>query len=105
MRMTDMILQYVDGRLVERIRGLAKERQCSVNDVMLNALRNGLGISAAQDYSETLRDTDALTALEGSWEDSEQGIFREAMSALAQTPATQFAPENIGYDDRAAGAE
>ena len=103
--MTDMVLQYVDGLLVDRIRALAKERRCSVNEVMLKALRTGLGVSEAQEFSETLRDTDTLDKLEGSWEDAEQGIFREAMRALAQTTATQFAPENIGYGSRLVGAE
>jgi hypothetical protein len=103
--MTDMILKHVDSLLAERIRALAKERQCSVNDVMLTALRNGLGISAAQGFSETLRDPETLAALEGSWEDAEQVILREAMRALAETPATQFAPETIGYGDRTPGEE
>lgn len=103
--MTDMILKHVDSQLAERIRALAKERQCSANEVMLKALRNGLGISAAQEFSETLRDPETLTTVEGYWEDAEQGILREAMRALAQTPATQFAPESIGYGDRTPGAE
>lgn len=103
--MTDMVLQYVDGLLLQRVRALAKERRCSVNEVMLSALRTGLGVSEAQEFTETLRDTDTLTELEGSWEDAEQGIFREAVRALAQTPATQFAPESIGYGRRVVGAE
>ena len=103
--MTDMILQHVDSLLAERIRVLARERQCSTNEVMLKALRNGLGISAAQEFSETLRDPETLTAIDGYWEDAEQGILHEAMRALAQTPATQFAPESIAYGNRATGAE
>ncbi|KRE86262.1 hypothetical protein ASG75_11625 [Rhodanobacter sp. Soil772] len=103
--MPDMILQYVDSLLTERIRALARERQCSVNDVMLHALRNGLGISAAQHFSESLRDPEALAVLEGQWEAAEQGVFQEALRALAQTRPTQLAPERIRYDEPAAGAE
>lgn len=103
--MTDMILHHVESLLAERIRALAKERQCSVNDVMLHALRNGLGISAAQEFSETLRDPETLSRLNGNWEDAEQGIFQEAIHALAQTRATQFAPESLGHAERAPGAE
>ncbi|HJW06545.1 MAG TPA: hypothetical protein VJ527_08670 [Rhodanobacter sp.] len=103
--MPDMVLQHVDSLLVERIRSLARDRQCSVNDIMLHALRCGLGISAAQRCSESLRDPDALAVLDGDWGAAEQGVFQEALRALAQTRPTQLAPENIGYAGGAAGAE
>jgi hypothetical protein len=99
MPVPDMVLQYVDSLLAERIKALARERQCTVNDVMLHALRNGLGISAAQQFSESLRDPDALTRLEGDWEAAERGVFQEALHALAQTRPTQLAPENIRYEE------
>jgi hypothetical protein len=101
----DMILQYVDGVLVERVKALAKERQCSINDILLHALRSGLGMSVAQQYSETRRDPDTLSTLEGDWEAAERGAFEEALQALAQTHATQLAPENIRFQEPLAGAE
>lgn len=103
--MPDIILQHVDGLLVERIRSLARERQCSINDILLHALRNGLGISAAQQFSESLRDPEALTVLDGQWGTAEQGAFQEALNALTQTRPTQLAPESIRYEAPAAGAE
>lgn len=103
--MPDMILQYVDSLLAERVRSLAKERQCSINDVLLHALRNGLGISAAQHFSETRRDPEAPTVLDGQWEAAETGAFEAALHALAQTRPTQLAPENIRYGDSRGGAE
>ena len=103
--MPDMILQYVDSLLADRIKALAKERQWSVNDVLLHALRNGLGISAAQHFSETQRDPEAPALLEGQWEAAERGAYEEALHALAQTRPTQLAPENIRYGDSRGGAE
>lgn len=100
-----MILQHVDSLLTERIRVLARERQCTINDVMLHALRYGLGISAAQGFSESQRDPEALAALEGQWEAAEQGAFQEALRALTQTRPTQLAPERIRYGEPTAGAE
>jgi hypothetical protein len=100
-----MILQHVDSLLTERIRALARDRQCTINDVMLHALRTGLGISAAQHFSESLRDPEALVVLEGQWEAEEHGVFQEALRALAQTCPTQLAPERIRYDEPATGAE
>lgn len=103
--MPDMIVQHVDGLLVERIRALARERQCPVNDVLLHALRSGLGMSAAQRYSESRVDPDMLTELDGHWEPAEQGVFHEALSALAQTLPTQLAPERARLEGSMPAAE
>ncbi|HEY8682813.1 MAG TPA: hypothetical protein VIM06_06535 [Rhodanobacter sp.] len=100
-----MILQYVDSLLAERIKSLAKERQWSINDVLLHALRNGLGMSAAQEFSETLRDPEAPTVLNGHWEAEEKTVFAEALHALARTRPTQLAPENTRCTASMAGAE
>lgn len=103
--MTEMILHHVDSLLIERIRSMAKVRQCSVNEVMLSALRKGLGMAVAQEFSESSRDPGTLSQLDGDWEATEQRIFREAISALSQSQATQFAPENLLYEERLADAE
>lgn len=103
--MPDMILQHVDSLLVERIHALARDRQCAVNDVMLLALRHGLGISAARPSSETLCEPEALTEFGGQWEAEEAGVFQEALRALTQTQATQLAPESIRGYASVAGAE
>jgi len=103
--MPDMILQHVDTLLVERIHALARDRQWAINDVLLYALRNGLGISAAQQFSESLRDPQALTELGGHWEAEEKGAFQEAMRALAQTRPTQLAPESVRVGGSVVGAE
>lgn len=101
----ELIVQYVDSLLIERIRSLARERHCSSNDVILAALRRGLGVSVAQQYSETRREPQTLNALQGNWEAAEQAVFEDALNALAQTRATQLAPESIRYEEPIRGAE
>lgn len=101
--MPDMVLQHVEGLLVERIRALARDRQCSVNDVMLYALRHGLGMAGAQSLRETHHDPQM--AHDALWEDAEQGVFEEALRALAQAEPTQLAPENVRFGRSALGAE
>ena len=103
--MPDMIVQNIEGLLAERIKALAKHRGCSVNEVMLQALRSGLGISVAHEFSECQRDPDARVVLGGHWEDAEQGAFEEALRALVHTRPTQLAPERIRYDEPAAFGE
>lgn len=103
--MPDMIINHVDGLLAERIAALAKLRQCSVNDVLLDALRIGMGMSVAHHYSESLRNPNLLAVLDGHWEAAERGAFQEALQALAKTRPTQLAPENMRYTEPASGAE
>ena len=100
-----MILHHMDSLLAERIRVLARERQCPVNDILLQALRNGLGMLASRQFSESWRNPQMLTALDGHWAASEICAFQEAFQALVQTQPTQFASENIRFDEFAAGAE
>ena len=104
--MPDMIVQHVDGLLAERIKALAKHRQCSVNDVLLEDLRHGLGMSAAQQQSsESLRDRRSLRALDGHWAAAERGVFQEALQALADTRPDQLAPESNRYGEPGPDAE
>ncbi len=102
--MPEMIVQQVDELLIKRIKLLARERQCSINEVLLDALRYGLGMSESRQFSESLRDQ-ALVVLDGHWDAEEQGIFQEAVKALAKTRPTQFAPESIRYAESPPGAE
>lgn len=103
--MPDMILQHVDSLLAERVRAMARDRQWSINEVLLHALRNGLGMSAAQQFSEGLLDPQALMQPGDHWEAAEQGAFQEALRALAQTHPTQLAPETIRSEDSGTGDE
>jgi hypothetical protein len=100
-----MILQHVDSLLAERVRAMARDRQWSINEVLLHALRNGLGMSAAQQFSEGLFDPQALMQPGDHWEAAEQGAFQEALRALAQTHPTQLAPETIRSEDSGTGDE
>jgi len=88
----DIVIRHIDSLMAERIKSLAKERQWSINDVVLNALRNGLGMSAAgQIFTETMLDPGNLV-LAGQWDAREKAVFQEAVQALAVTAPTQLAP-------------
>lgn len=102
--MPEIVVQYVDSQLAERIRLVANERQCSTNEVMLLALRRGLGLSLLYSCSESQCDTLALDVGDAGWGAAEQGAFRDALRALAQTQPTQFAPEAMGDQTESAGA-
>jgi hypothetical protein len=101
--MPDIMIRHIDRLMAERIKVLAKERQWSVNDVVLQALRHGLGVSESTGLlAETLRESRDLTASAsgGQWDASEQAAFQEAMQALTVARSEQLAPVNGSAGER-----
>jgi len=88
----DLVIRHIDSLMAERIKTLAKDRHWSINDVVLHALRHGLGLSSAgQISSETMLDPGSLV-LGGQWDLTEKAVFQEALQALSLTRPTQLAP-------------
>lgn len=93
--MPDIMIRHIDRLMAERIKLLAKERQWSINDVVLQALRHGLGVSENNGVlAENLRESRDLTEVSGHWDASERAAFQEAMQALAVARSEQLAPTN-----------
>ncbi|HUA79722.1 MAG TPA: hypothetical protein VL997_05075 [Dyella sp.] len=91
--MPDIVIRHIDRLMAERIKSLAKERQWSINDVVLQALRHGLGVSESGSVlAENEVDAIDLSAGGGHWDASERAAFQEAMQALAVARAEQLAP-------------
>lgn len=86
--MPDILVRDIDGALAERIMALARERKWSINDVILHALRHGLGLGG-DDLS--LREVNDIARLAGTWDHDEAAAFREAMQALEQIPESTLA--------------
>lgn len=102
--MPDIVVRHMDNLLAERIKTLARERQCAINDVLLHALRHGVGLSATQEFSETtLCDEQVLGGLDGQWDTAEKQVFQEALQALASARPTQLAPAAGRDEDAVAG--
>ena len=89
--MPDLVIRHIDSVMAERIKSLAKDRQWSINDVVIHALRRGLGLSqTTHPFAETLLDADR-TVLSGHWDADERAAFHEAVQALSVAPANQLA--------------
>ena len=97
--MPDLVIRHIDSLMADRIKALAKERQWSINDVVLHALRHGLGMAATNLFAETMLDPGELTTLAGQWDAGEKAAFQEAVQALSRTKPTQLAPSNRVLDD------
>lgn len=90
--MPDIMIRHVDRLTVERIKMVAKERQWSVNDVLLQALRHGLGISESSVIlAENSRESKELSTPANEWDAREQAAFQDAMQALAVARGEQLA--------------
>ncbi len=80
--MPDIVVRHIEDAMAERIKSLARERQWSINDVILHALRYGLGMSGDV-FSSHEPEFRSVAQLTGTWDASETAAFQEALDALA----------------------
>ncbi|SFR96197.1 hypothetical protein SAMN05216570_1364 [Dyella sp. OK004] len=98
--MPDIVIRHIDSLMAERIKSLAKDRQWSINDVVLHALRHGLGMATTGNiFAETMLDPGELTVLSGQWDAREKAAFQEAIQALSLAQPTQLSPANLALDE------
>lgn len=76
--MADILLRDVDAVMVERIKQIARERDWPIHDVLLHALKQGLGIIEP----EPPKVPGDIARLTGSFEDEETRAFNEALAEL-----------------------
>lgn len=81
--MPDLVIRQVDHLLAERIQSYAKSHQWTVNEVLLHALRRGLGVAENGQCAEMAVDVGELAQLAGPWNASEQAVFHETVQALS----------------------
>ncbi len=80
--MPDIVIRHIDKAMAERIKALARDRQWPINDVILHALRYGLGMGgdAFGAYEHEFR---SVAELGGTWDADEAEAFQKALDALA----------------------
>ncbi|WP_230473853.1 hypothetical protein [Dyella choica] len=83
--------------MADRIKLLAKSRQWSINDVVLQALRHGLGVSEGNVLAENALESNDLS-FAGNWNANERAAFQEAVQALAIARPEQLAPSYKGSE-------
>jgi hypothetical protein len=91
--MPDLMIRHIDRLMADRIKLLAKARQWSINDVVLQALRQGLGVAEGGGLlAEHMLEPGELAFAGGHWDASERAAFQEAVQALSMTRAEPLAP-------------
>ncbi len=79
--MADLHIKNIDLDTVERIRDLANERGCSINELAVRALRYAVGLSNEHVFGQDRQD---IATMRGVWNQNENQAFREAMEAFRQ---------------------
>ena len=86
--MPDILIKHIDNELAERIKTLSRERNWSINDVILHLLRHGVGMEHGE--LPFIQSAD-IAHLGGTWDAGESQAFKDAMSALDNAPEGFFA--------------
>jgi hypothetical protein len=87
--MPDIVVRHIDDAMAERVKTLARERKWSINEVILHALRYGLGLNG-DPFGEHEREFRSIARLGGTWDADEAAAFQEALDALAATEPEQL---------------
>jgi NRPS condensation-like uncharacterized protein len=85
----DIVVRHIEDSLIERIKSLAREKDWSINDVLLHALRTGLGMESEK--LNVAYEFRYIADLAGTWKAEETAAFEEALKALATAPEGQLA--------------
>jgi GMP synthase-like glutamine amidotransferase len=75
--MPDLLIKDIDSETADRIKRIARERGWPINDVVINLLREALGLSKPEPPLPG-----DIARLTGTWEDEESKALNEAIEAL-----------------------
>jgi len=67
--------------MADRIKAIAREREWSINEVILHALRHSLGLI---DEDLVHREMHDIAVIGGTWDSRETSAFRSAVEAFEQ---------------------
>ena len=67
--------------MADRIKAIAREREWSINEVILHALRHSLGLIEEDLVNREMHD---IAVIGGTWDSRETSAFRSAVEAFEQ---------------------
>lgn len=88
----DIFVRHIDETTAARIKAIARERQWTINEVILYVLRHGLGLADEEALQrDELHD---IAHLRGTWEPTEAAAFRHALEAFERVEGSPLYEEH-----------
>jgi hypothetical protein len=85
--MPDFTVRGIDISMAERIKELARAKNWSINDVVLDLLQKALEMNGSASSADAARvDHQDVALLSGTWANDEAAAFRAALEAFEQLP-------------------
>jgi len=78
-------VRNIEEPVAERIKAIARERNWSINEVILHLLRHGVGLGG-EDVAR--REVHDVAVLSGTWDPRETAAFRTALEAFERMDGT-----------------
>lgn len=79
--MPDILIRNIEEVIAERIKAIAREREWTINDVILHLLRQSLGLGDDDIFRREMHD---IAVIGGTWDSRETKAFRSAVEAFEQ---------------------
>ncbi|MEO8804226.1 MAG: hypothetical protein ABI304_08015 [Rudaea sp.] len=96
--MPDILVRNIDDAIAERIKAIARERNWSINEVIVHVLRHSLGLGGEDVVQRDIHD---VAMLGGTWDPREADAFRTALEAFEQVDGKPLFTQPIGSKDQA----
>ncbi len=92
--MLDFMLRGISDSTASHIKAMARDRNWSLNDVLLDLIERGLRARDQDDHAEVVVTPmhHDIARLAGTWDPAEAAAFRAAMEAFEDLPADEPAP-------------
>jgi len=97
----DILVRNIDDAIAERIKAIAREREWSINDVIVHLLRQSLGLADDDIFRREMHD---IAVIGGTWDSRETKAFRSAVEAFEKIdgqPLFESGPSEKKPDDQA----
>ena len=98
--MPDFLLRGIDNHVAERIKSIARERNWALNDVILQLLKQALGMSDDEIGGSSRSDHQDIATLAGTWDPAESAAFRAALEAFERLPEDETPFSGVGIGRR-----
>ena len=95
--MPDILVRNIDEVVADRIKTIARERNWSINEVIIYVLRHSLGLGGEDVVRREIQD---IAALGGTWDSRETAAFRTALEAFERIEGTPLFVDNPKTGDQ-----